>query len=47
MKEKEPKKRGRKQGKKIKPETVVFYRRVTPEEKKSLETFLKNLRGAK
>lgn len=36
---------GRKAGKKIKDDTVVFYRRVTPEEKQKLEQYLKILRS--
>lgn len=35
---------GRKKGAKIKPETVVFYKRVTPEEKEKLEQYLNELR---
>lgn len=35
---------GRKKGVKIKPETVVFYKRVTPEEKEKLEQYLNELR---
>ena len=35
---------GRKPGQKIKPATVVFYKRVTPEEYKLLSTFLENIR---
>lgn len=34
----------RKKGVKIKPETVVFYKRVTPEEKEKLEQYLNELR---
>jgi hypothetical protein len=30
-----------------KPETVVFYRRVSPEEKQLLEAYLKQLRSGK
>ncbi len=30
-----------------KPETVVFYKRVSPEEKQLLEEYLKQLRGGK
>lgn len=39
---------GRKKGVKIgriKPETVVFYVRVTPEEKEKLDKYLKELRS--
>lgn len=46
--EKNPKGSGRVAGKKIgriKPETVVFYKRVTPDEKQALEAFLKELRN--
>ena len=35
---------GRKKGVKIKPETVVFYRRVTPEQKEILEKTLNELK---
>ena len=35
---------GRKKGVKIKPETVVFYKRVTSEEKEKLEQYLNELR---
>lgn len=38
---------GRKPGQKIKPATVVFYKRVTPEEYKLLSTFLENIRQVK
>lgn len=35
---------GRKKGVKIKPETIVSYKRVTPEEKEKLEQYLNELR---
>lgn len=44
MENNQRKKPGRKPGKKIKPETIPFYRRVTPEEYKTLDMFLKNMR---
>lgn len=44
MENNERKKPGRKIGKKIKPPTINFHRRVTPEEYKTLDTFLKNMR---
>ena len=31
----------------VKPETVVFYRRVSPEEKRLLEEYLKQIRSGK
>lgn len=36
---------GRKKGVKIKPETVTFYRRVTPEEREYLEKCLQDFRN--
>lgn len=36
---------GRKKGVKLKPETVVFYKRVTPEEKEFLENCLADFRN--
>lgn len=43
--ENQRKKPGRKPGKKIKPPTIQFQRRVTPEEYKDLDEFLKNMRA--
>lgn len=36
---------GRKKGVKIKPETIVFYKRVTPQEKEYLEKCLNDFRN--